>query len=195
MEEPNGHIFLKPAIQKRQVVSIPVPEVDESRCTLCGDCGRVCRYSAIVALPKKVLTFPKLCHGCGGCAIACLAGAIREVPRVTGVVDEGASGPVTFLQGKLNIGEAMAPPVIRAVLKAAPKDRVLVLDAPPGTSCPVIASIKTADVVLLVTEPTPFGLNDLKLAVAMVRELRLAVRRSRQPGRHRRQRCVRLLRA
>jgi MinD superfamily P-loop ATPase len=173
VEEPNGHIFLNPTIQECQEVSIPVPEVDEARCTLCGACGKVCRYSAIVALPKKILTFPKLCHGCGGCLIACTAGAIREVPRVTGVVEKGVAGDVTFLQGKLNIGEAMAPPVIRAVLGAAPKDRTLVLDAPPGTSCPVIESIKTADVVLLVTEPTPFGLNDLKLAVAMVRELGL----------------------
>jgi MinD superfamily P-loop ATPase len=173
VEEPNGHIFLKPTIEKCQDVSIPVPEVDESRCTLCGACGTACRYSAIVALPKKILTFPKLCHGCGGCAIACHEGAIREVPRVTGVVEEGVSGHVTFLQGKLNIGEAMAPPVIRAVLDAAPIDRTLVLDAPPGTSCPVIQSTKRADVVLLVTEPTPFGLNDLKLAVQVVRELGL----------------------
>ena len=148
-----------------------MPEVDETRCTLCGACGEACRYSAILALPKKVLTFPKLCHGCGGCTLACPEGAIREVPRVTGVVEEGTAGRVTFLQGKLNVGEAMAPPVIRAVLAAAPKDGTVVIDAPPGTSCPVIESVKTADVVLLVTEPTPFGLNDLKLAVEMVREL------------------------
>jgi MinD superfamily P-loop ATPase len=173
VEEPNGHIFLKPTIQKCQDVSIPVPEVDESRCTLCGACGPACRYSAIIVLPKKVLTFPKLCHGCGGCSIACHEGAIREVPRVIGVVESGVSDHVTFLQGKLNIGEAMSPPVIRAVLEAAPQDRTLVLDAPPGTSCPVIESIKSADVVLLVTEPTPFGVNDLKLAVQVVRELGL----------------------
>jgi len=173
VEEPNGHIFLKPTIRKIREVSIPVPEVDESRCTLCGACGKACRHSAILVLPKKVLTFPKLCHGCGGCSLACPEGAIREVPRVTGVVEEGVSGQVTFVDGKLNIGEAMAPPVIRAVLEAAPKDCMLVLDAPPGTSCPVIESVKTANVVLLVTEPTPFGLNDLELAVEMVRELGL----------------------
>jgi len=173
VEEPNGHIFLKPAIQQRREVSIPVPEVDETRCTLCGACGRACRYSAIVVLPQKVLTFSKLCHGCGGCTLACSEGAIREVPRVTGFVEEGVSGQVTFLQGMLNIGEAMAPPVIRAVLACAPKDCTVVIDAPPGTSCPVIESVKTADVILLVTEPTPFGLNDLKLAVEMVRDLGL----------------------
>jgi MinD superfamily P-loop ATPase len=173
VEEPNGHIFLKPTMEQRRAVSIPVPEVDETRCTLCGACGTACRYSAILVLPKKVLTFPKLCHGCGGCTLACPEGAIREVPRVTGVVDTGVSGQVTFLQGTLDIGEAMAPPVIRAVLAEAPSDCAVVIDAPPGTSCPVIESVRTADVVLLVTEPTPFGLNDLKLAVEMLRVLGL----------------------
>jgi MinD superfamily P-loop ATPase len=173
VEEPNGHLFLKPVIRESRQVSIRVPEVDRSRCTLCGACGRACRYSAILALPHAVLTFPRLCHGCGGCALACPEGAIREVPRGIGLVQRGLSGDVSFLHGKLEIGEAMAPPVIRAVLEAAPADRTLVLDAPPGTSCPVVASVKAADVVLLVTEPTPFGLNDLALAVEMVRELGL----------------------
>ena len=173
VEEPNGHIFLKPTIHKSHKVSIPVPEVDESRCTLCGACGQACRYSAILSLPKKVLTFPKLCHGCGGCTLSCPEDAIREVPRTIGVVEHGFSGRVGFIQGRLNIGEAMTPPVIRALLESAPWGRTIILDAPPGTSCPVIESVKTADLVLLVTEPTPFGLNDLKLAVGMVRELGL----------------------
>lgn len=191
VEEPNGHIFLRPTISTRREVSIPVPEVDMTRCTLCGACGKACRYSAILMLPKRVLTFPKLCHGCGGCTLACPSLAIREVPRVIGVVEEGLAGAVLFRQGRLDVGEAMAPPVIRAVLASAPEKRVaagqavlaqerakrasrnctIVIDAPPGTSCPVIESVKSADVVLLVTEPTPFGLNDLKLAVEMVREL------------------------
>lgn len=173
VEEPNGHIFLRPTFRTVREVSIPVPEVDEARCTFCGACGKACRHSAILVLPKKVLTFPALCHGCGGCSLACPEGAVREVPRVTGVVEEGVAGNVLFASGKLNVGEAMAPPVIRAVLKAAPGECMLVLDAPPGTSCPVIESVKTANVVLLVTEPTPFGLNDLQLAVEMVRELGL----------------------
>jgi MinD superfamily P-loop ATPase len=173
VEEPNGHIFLRPAITGHREVSTPVPEVDEQRCTLCGDCGEACRYSAIVALPAKVLTFPKLCHGCGGCTLACTAGAIREVPRVTGVVETGSVDRLGFVQGRLNVGEAMAPPVISAALAAAPEGATLVLDAPPGTACPAIASVRTADVVLLVTEPTPFGLHDLRLAVAMVRALGL----------------------
>jgi MinD superfamily P-loop ATPase len=171
VEEPNGHIFHKPTIQRRREVSIPVPEVDETRCTLCGACGEACRYSAIVVLPEKVLTFPSFCHGCGGCTLACPEGAIREVPRAIGVVEHGVAGHVTFSQGKLNVGEASPTPVIRAVLESAPRDRIVVIDSPPGTSCSVIESVKTADVVLLVTEPTPFGLNDLKLAVEVVREL------------------------
>jgi MinD superfamily P-loop ATPase len=173
VEEPNGHLFLRPTLHATHDVTIPVPEVDETRCTLCGACGAACRYSAIVTLPNQVLTFPRLCHGCGGCTLACPTGAIRETPRVTGAVEEGVAGQVLFVAGKLNIGEAMAPPVVRAVLEAAPGVDTLVLDAPPGTSCPVIASVRTADVVLLVTEPTPFGLSDLRLAVQMVRELGL----------------------
>ncbi|MBN1611929.1 MAG: P-loop NTPase [Polyangiaceae bacterium] len=171
VEEPNGHLFLRPTVHRTFDVTIPVPEVDEARCTLCDACGAACRYSAIVSLPNRVLTFPKLCHGCGGCTLACPAGAIREVPRVVGAVEQGLAGRLLVVQGRLNVGEAMAPPVIRAVLEAAPNVHALVLDAPPGTSCPVIASVKTADVVLLVSEPTPFGLNDLSLAVHLVRDL------------------------
>lgn len=173
VEEPNGHIFLKPSIERSLDVPMLVPEISLERCSFCGACSKACRFSAIAVLPKNVLSFPKLCHSCGGCVLACPEGAIREVARVTGVVEQGMCGNLCFLQGRLNIGEAMAPPVIRALLKTAPTDRVLILDAPPGTSCPVIESVRTADVVLLVTEPTPFGLNDLKLAVAMLRELGL----------------------
>jgi len=173
VEEPNGHIFLRPSIRHSRQVTVPIPRVDESECTSCGACGAACRHSAILLLKDTVLTFPKLCHGCGGCALACPSGAISEVPRPIGVVEEGMSGPVAFLQGRLDVGEAMAPPVIKAVIDIAPPDRTLIMDAPPGTSCPVIECVKSADVVLLVTEPTPFGLGDLKLAVEMVRALGL----------------------
>ncbi len=173
VEEPNGHIFLKPKIECSSTVGVPVPQVDVSKCTGCGKCGDVCQYSAIVCINKKVLTFPELCHGCGGCMLLCPEKAIIEVPRDIGVVEEGDSNGVSFVHGLLEVGEAMSPPLIRAVKARASADGVTIFDAPPGTSCPVIESVKDSDFVMLVTEPTPFGLNDLKLAVEMVRKLGL----------------------
>ena len=172
VEEPNGHIFLKPQINATASVGIPVPVVDEAKCTACRKCAEICQYHAIAVL-KKALVFPELCHGCGGCALVCPVGAIREENRPIGVVETGRAGAVVFVQGRLNVGEPMAPPLIRAVKKKAIPDAVDLLDAPPGTSCPVVTTVRDADYVLLVTEPTPFGLNDLKLAVEMLRQLRL----------------------
>jgi MinD superfamily P-loop ATPase len=173
VEAPNGHIFLKPHISRRRAVSIPVPEVDEAKCTGYGECGQICQYSAIVCIRQEVLTFHQLCHGCGGCTLVCPVEAIREVPREIGAIEEGSSNGVDFVHGKLNIGEPMAPPLIREVKKSLPPDAETVIDAPPGTSCPVIEAVKGADYVVLVTEPTPFGLNDLKLAVEMTCQLGL----------------------
>ncbi len=172
VEEPNGHIFLKPQITSTTSVGIPVPVVDEVKCTGCRKCAEVCQYHAIAVL-KKALVFPELCHGCGGCALVCPAGAIRDDNRPVGVVETGQAGGVSFAQGLLNVGEPMAPPLIRAVKKKVITDGVAIFDAPPGTSCPVVTSVRDADYVLLVTEPTPFGLNDLKLAVEMLRQLGL----------------------
>lgn len=171
VEEPNGPLFLRPSIETSREVSVPVPEIDLSRCTRCGACERACRFSAISVLGSTVLTFPRLCHGCGACVLACRRGAIREVPRHVGQVEAGAAGDLLVVEGRLEVGEAIAPPVIRAALEAAPADCAVVIDAPPGTSCPVIESVKGADAVLLVAEPTPFGANDLGLAIELVREL------------------------
>jgi MinD superfamily P-loop ATPase len=173
VEEPNGHIFLRPEIEKVSLISVPVPVVDVDLCTACGKCGAICEYNAIAMFVKTVLTFPALCHGCGGCTLVCPSGAISEGARVVGVVEEGHSGTVGFVHGKLRIGEAMSPPLIRAVQARLPAEGLAIIDAPPGTSCPVIQAVRGADYVLLVTEPTPFGLNDLKLAVEMLRVLRL----------------------
>lgn len=173
VEEPNGHLFLHPMIEDQRVVNESVPQVDRELCGLCGQCGDICRFSAILAIGNSVLVYPQLCHGCGGCALVCPTHAITEVPHPLGEMQSGGAGPLRFVQGKLNIGEARSAPVIRAVRAAIPSVELAIFDAPPGTSCPTIASVRDTDHVLLVTEPTPFGLNDLRLAVEMVRMLKL----------------------
>ena len=173
VEEPNGHIFLKPHIDRVEDVTVGVPQVDESKCTGCGRCGQLCQYSAIVCIQKRVLTFEQLCHSCGGCMAICPESAITEKQRKIGVAECGAVDGVAFGHGKLDIGTIQTPALIRHVKSYAKDDTVVVLDAPPGTSCPVIEAVKDADFVLLVTEPTPFGLNDLELAVGVTRELNL----------------------
>lgn len=173
VEEPNGHIFLKPVIRSATRIGIPIPEVDTSKCTGCGQCGELCQFSAIVCINEKVLTFPELCHGCGGCSLLCPEEAIREVQREIGDIEEGAADGIGFIHGTMRIGEAMSAPLIHAVKERAPSDGITIFDAPPGTSCPVIEAVRETDFVLLVTEPTPFGLNDLRLAVEMVRALGL----------------------
>lgn len=173
VEEPNGHLFLKPEWLVRRQVTRPVPEVDEARCTHCGRCGEICQFSAIVPLGTRMLVYPELCHGCGGCSMVCPAGAITEIPREIGVIEMGAAGNVSFTRGLLNVGEAMSSPLIRRVKIVSPKTDLTVIDAPPGTSCPVIESVRGCEFVLLVTEPTPFGLNDLKLAIKTIQTLGL----------------------
>lgn len=173
VEEPNCHLFLKGWDRDEAIVSIPIPQVDEKQCNACGECSKVCRFHAIAALGTKPLVFPELCHGCGGCAMICPQKAIGEVEKRIGTVRSLQAGNITLIQGTLEIGVGMAPPLIRAVKARLPKDQPAILDAPPGTSCPVIAAIRGADFVILVTEPTPFGMHDLKLAIDMVRELKL----------------------
>ncbi len=173
VEEPNGHIFLGPDLIAPAPVSVPVPVIDELKCTLCGKCKDVCRYSAIAVLGRKAITFSNLCHSCGGCALLCPTGAISEIPREIGVIEEGQKDGLRFVHGKLHIGEAMSPPLIRAMKKRIDSTEITIIDAPPGTSCPAIEAVKGSDYVILVTEPTPFGLNDLKLAVEMLRVLKL----------------------
>jgi len=171
VEEPNDHVFLKPEITSSKAVSILVPRVDKAKCTYCGKCAEVCAYNAIAVLGDHVLTFPQLCHGCGACSYLCPEKAISEVANEIGVLETGYADGVDFAHGKLSIGEAMAPPIIRKVKEYASNDGATFIDVPPGTSCPVVEAIKGSDFCLLVTEPTPFGLNDLVLAVETVREL------------------------
>jgi len=171
VEEPNAHIFLKPLIEHQEVVCIPVPQVDEQRCTFCGKCAEVCAYNALAVLKSHVLVFPELCHGCGACSYLCPENAICEVGRGIGVVEGGRSGDIEFVQGRLTVGEAMASPVIRKVKEPINPKKTVIIDVAPGTSCPVMEAVKGSDFCLLVTEPTPFGLSDLALAVEVMRRL------------------------
>ncbi len=174
VEAPNAHIFLKPAINQRRDVNILVPLVDETLCTGCGRCAEVCEFHAIVVLGGRPLVFSELCHGCGSCVLECPEKAISEIPQPLGILEGGLGrAQIDFAHGLLNIGEPMAVPVIRQLKKweAPSPQEIIIRDSPPGTSCPVVESIRGADFVLLVTEPTPFGLHDLKLTVQLTATL------------------------
>jgi MinD superfamily P-loop ATPase len=185
VEEPNAHLFLKPIITSSESVEIPVPKIIDKKCNYCGKCAEVCVFNAIVATKNKVLVFPGLCHGCGACMLFCPEKAITEEGNEVGVLEEGKAGSINFTHGRLNIGEPMAPPIIRKIKKKIKKDynddrnknitnhHITLIDAPPGTSCPVIESIKDSDYTILVTEPTPFGLHDLILAVEVLQKLKI----------------------
>jgi MinD superfamily P-loop ATPase len=168
VEEPNGHLFLKPATDGKKPVKVMVPVVDVDKCTFCGACGAQCQFKAIVNLPTVTMIFPEMCHSCGLCVKICPEGAIREEEREVGYTERGtAIKNIDFAHGVLNVGEPMATPVIRAVKEYFKDEYIKIIDAPPGTSCPVVKTITDADMVVLVTEPTPFGLHDLKIAVSV----------------------------
>jgi len=171
VEEPNAHIFLRSTTNQSQPVFLPIPKVDETKCTYCGKCAEVCAYNAIAVIKQKVLVFPELCHGCGACSYLCTESAITEEGREIGVVETGSLGNIEFIQGRLAIGEPMAPPIIREVKRHIDPTKEVIIDVSPGTSCPVVEAVKDSDFCLLVTEPTPFGLNDLSLAVEVMRKL------------------------
>ena len=185
VEEPNAHIFLKPIITSSESVEIPVPKIDDEKCNYCGKCAEVCVFNAIAVTKNKVLVFPELCHGCGACTLFCPEKAISEQGKEIGILEEGKAGSISFIDGCLNIGETMAPPIIREIKRKIKKDyvngkdnsiisnHITLIDAPPGTSCPVIESIKDSDYTILVTEPTPFGLHDLILAVEVLQKLKI----------------------
>ena len=173
VEEPNDHLFFQAAWYAEETFRLPVPKADIFRCLSCGKCAVVCQFGAIVCVKGKVLTFPELCHSCGGCILVCPTAALSETARSIGHVKIGTQNGLRLIQGRLQVGEAMSPPLIREVKRHETNRVTVIIDCPPGTSCPVIESIKDSDFVLLVTEPTPFGLNDLKLAVETVKELGL----------------------
>jgi len=174
VEEPNAQFFLKPQILKRQPVFVKVPELDKERCTFCGTCAKICAYNALAVLKDDVLIFPELCHGCGGCTLLCPESAMREKDWKIGILEFGHRDTIDFIHGKLDIGQTMSPPVIRALKEHLDPSRTVIIDSPPGTSCPVVESVKGSDFSVLVTEPTPFGLNDLRLATETLRLLKIS---------------------
>lgn len=171
VEEPNGHLFLKPALTAHERCTAIVPEILRDKCTYCGKCRDICRYNAITLFANTIMTFPEMCHSCLGCFRVCPEDAIARGEREIGVLEAGMAGDISFVHGRVRVGEAMGVPLLRAVKKKAVKDdkTLVIIDAPPGTSCPFVAAITDVDYVILVTEPTPFGLHDLKLAVEVVR--------------------------
>jgi MinD superfamily P-loop ATPase len=181
VETPNAHLFLHPDWQDRKEIGVLIPQVNRERCNGCGICAQVCQYHAIVVIGNKTLVFPELCHGCGSCTLNCPEKAITEELYPLGFLECGSSkeslcdGSLFFARGLLNVGEPMAVPVIRDLKnwQFSPETEIVIRDAPPGVSCPVVESMRGSDFILLVTEPTPFGLHDLKLALDVVNELHI----------------------
>jgi len=173
VEEPNANIFLHAKIEKHEDVSVIIPKIDNEKCDYCGKCSEFCAYNALAVVRSKVLVFPELCHSCGGCEMVCPKDAITWKERVIGRIEHGRTKGIDFYHGLLNVGEAQAIPVIKALKRKIDKKKNVIIDVPPGTSCPVIESISGSDYCILVTEPTPFGLHDLKLAIEVVRHLHI----------------------
>lgn len=173
VEEPNDHLFLRGTPRLLESVAVEVPEIDPKLCNGCGACARFCAYNAIVGLKETPLVFADLCHGCGGCVRVCPIGAIREVKRLVGVIETVDIGNLSLVYGRMRVGVPSAPPVIRRVRAYQRSDALVLIDAPPGVTCPVIAAVRDADFLVLVAEPTPFGLNDLRLAIDLAREMEL----------------------
>jgi MinD superfamily P-loop ATPase len=173
VEEPNAYLFLKPKISQTKAVTVSIPVVNEVLCNRCGKCADFCQYNAIFVGSREVLVFPDLCHSCGGCSIVCPAEAISEEPQRIGTLKLGKAGNVELVYGELDVQKPMAVPVIAEVKRKIRKDKNVILDSPPGTSCPVIETVKGSDFCVLVTEPTPFGLHDLKIIVQVLETMKI----------------------
>ena len=173
VEEPNSNIFLNAKINKTEDVSVIYPEIDKTKCDFCGKCSEFCQYNALAVVASNILVFPELCHSCGGCEIVCPKNAINWTKRNIGKIEYGSLNKIDLYQGILNVGELQAVPVLNCLKEKIDKKRTVILDSPPGTSCPVIKSIENSDFCILVTEPTPFGLHDLKLAINVVKNMKI----------------------
>lgn len=175
VEEPNDHIFLNPVNVLSEKVEILVPEINEVKCSYCRRCAEFCQYNALFVAGDSAMVFKELCHSCGGCKLICPEEAITETSRDIGEVLIGKRKNIELVYGKLKVGEALAVPVISAVKNKDKKVGLVVLDSPPGSACPVVESILGSDYCIMVTEPTPFGLHDLKVAVEVVRQLEIPI--------------------
>jgi len=173
VEEPNCHLFLAPVLTERTPVTIDTPDIQLDKCTFCGRCSKVCRFNAIAVVPGNAMVFPELCHGCSGCWLACPESAVSVKARSVGAVEKGKAGHIDFVHGKLDVGVALSPPVIKAVRRESMQGGIVIIDAPPGASCPMVAAVNGTDFCVLVTEPTPFGLHDLAIAVETLRKIKI----------------------
>ncbi|MBU1230580.1 MAG: ATP-binding protein [Proteobacteria bacterium] len=183
VEEPNLHLFLHPELTSEESACMEIPVLDAARCTLCGECAAFCQFKALSVMGKTLLLFPEMCHGCGGCLALCPEKALSPGGRELGQIvsghfrtDHSSSGRAQdagFLMGRLRVGEAMSPPLMRQVKARLPQTpgTDILIDSPPGVSCPAVNAVMDADVIVLVTEPTPFGLHDFRLAVEAFRPL------------------------
>ena len=171
VEEPNVHILLQPRIHETIPVCTRIPVISEELCDYCGKCSAFCAYNALFVAPQTVMVFPELCHNCGGCSLVCPKSAINEKGRQIGIVRKGDAKGVDVVYGELNVGEPMSVPLIREVKKQIKNNKTVIIDAPPGTACPLIASVHNSDYCILVAEPTPFGLHDLKMTVHVLKDL------------------------
>jgi MinD superfamily P-loop ATPase len=172
VEEPNCHIFLKPLIEKTDKTYSEIPKIDNLKCNSCRKCIEVCEFNALAMIGKELLVFPELCHSCGACWELCPNNSMTRTHKEIGIIEQGRSDKLYFIHGKTKIGEPMSPPLIKKIKQAGKKHKIQIWDCPPGTSCPVINAVEGADIVLMVTEPTPFGLYDLKLAIDVMNKLK-----------------------
>jgi len=172
VEEPNGFIFLRPEEINVRGVEVDIPVISKDKCTLCGDCVKVCNFNALGKSKSKIIVFDKLCHGCGTCRLACQKGALKYDKKTIGIIEEGIKGNIVCKRGVLNISEPMAVPILRELLQELPSG-INILDSPPGTSCNVVNTLEYADKAILVTEPTVFGLHDLKMAIELVKMFKI----------------------
>lgn len=175
VEEPNSALFIKSKLKNTDICNKMVPKWESEECILCGECAKVCNFNAIVALPSEILIFPELCHSCYACSELCPTNSLPMNPVRIGEIKEYEASGFGFIEGRLDLGQEMAVPMISQTIDYANgnfKDEIKIFDAPPGTSCPVIEASRDSDFVILITEATPFGLNDLKLAVETMRVLK-----------------------